>query len=131
MNILYSTIDRHTIGYDIYDVESPFILNLPIRFWIYDNNRVYKITIPKDFKSDGATITMKLAKFIIGCEHNPLFFPSVLAHDYMCCHKDRYSRKFASDVMLQLLLKRGVPKWKSYLMYYCVELYQKYWECWE
>lgn len=130
MIVLHSTIDRHTIGYDIYNIEMPFVLNLPIRFWIYEENCT-KLTIPKDFKSDGATITMKLAKIIIGCEHNPLFFPAVLLHDYLCTKKDKYSREFSSRVMLELLLKRGIPKWKAYLMYFFVELYQKYWRNWQ
>ena len=130
MIIMHSIIDRHTIGYDIYNTKMPFILNMPIRFWIYDDSCT-KLTVPEYFKSDGATITLKLAKFIIGCEHNPLFFPAVILHDYMCCHKDKYKRKLASDVMLYLLLERGVLKWQAYLMYICVELYQKYHEGWQ
>lgn len=130
MNILYSTIDRYTIGYDIYNNGTPFVLNMPVRFWVYDRAKNYKITVPEDFQSDGATVTFKLAEIIIGCGHCPLFFPAVLIHDYMCVHKESYERNFASRVMLKLLLTRGAPKWKAHLMYWAVEIYQKYWEKW-
>lgn len=132
MIVTHTPITRYTIGYDIYSPETPFVLNSDIHFCVLNEDwGSKKFTVPEDFRSDGATITLKLAKLIIGCEHNPLFFPAVIAHDYMCQHKSNFKRNFASKVMLELLLKRDVPNWKAYLMYYCVELYMKYWEGWE
>ena len=52
-----------------------------------------------------------------------------MIHDYMCNNKYvvNFNRKLSSDVFRALLRANAVAKWRVAVMYFFVELCQKYW----
>ena len=42
----------------------------------------------------------------------------------MCRHKEKYKRKEATKILVSLWIDAGLPKWKGYIVYIFVELYQ-------
>ena len=78
-----------------------------------------KITIPKGFKTDFASVPRFLWNLI------PPFgrygIPAIV-HDYLY-YSCELPKKEADEIFYRLMLERGVPKLKAYLMYIAVRLF--------
>lgn len=108
--------------------EYPFIncSNLRVRVTYYGQQ--YEFHVPKGFRWDGATIPW-FVWWIVGSKtENRYRLPSMI-HDYMCNNKYvvNFNRKLSSDVFRALLRANAVAKWRIGVMYFFVELCQKYW----
>lgn len=79
--------------------------------------------IPKGFIFDGVTVKAPFTLLFSNKDLRKGILASCF-HDYMCRHKDIYKRKDATKVLIDLWIKEGLPKWKSYIVFVCVELYQ-------
>lgn len=108
--------------------EYPFIncSNLKVRITYYGQQCEFHV--PKGFRWDGATIPW-FVWWIVGSKtENRYRLPSMI-HDYMCNNKYvvNFNRKLSSDVFRALLRANAVAKWRVAVMYFFVELCQKYW----
>jgi hypothetical protein len=108
--------------------EYPFIncSSLKVRITYYGQQ--YEFHVPKGFRWDGATIPW-FVWWIVGSKtENRYRLPSMI-HDYMCNNKYvvNFNRKLSSDVFRALLRANAVAKWRIAVMYFFVELCQKYW----
>jgi hypothetical protein len=106
----------------------PFINCTTLKVALFDRlkGKVYKFTIPKGFKWDGATIGRCLW-WIIGAKTNPKFRTPSLIHDFCCSNKYAidFDRNFSSRVFKALLKVAGVKKWRRNIMYFFVDLWQR------
>lgn len=111
----------------------PFINCTALRISIYDKKlpKMYNFTIPKLFRYDGATIP-RLLWWIIGSKTNPKFRIPALIHDFMCCNKYcvDFRRNFSSRVFRAMLEVAGVKKWRRNIMYFAVDLWQRFQKDW-
>jgi hypothetical protein len=108
--------------------EYPFIncSSLKVRITYYGQQCEFHV--PKGFRWDGATIPW-FVWWIVGSKtENRYRLPSMI-HDYMCNNKYvvNFNRKLSSDVFRALLRANAVAKWRIGVMYFFVELCQKYW----
>jgi hypothetical protein len=108
--------------------EYPFIncSSLKVRITYYGQQCEFHV--PKGFRWDGATIPW-FVWWIVGSKtENRYRLPSMI-HDYMCNNKYvvNFNRKLSSDVFRALLRANAVAKWRVAVMYFFVELCQKYW----
>ena len=106
----------------------PFINCTALQVAIYDKKKpkMYKFTIPKLFRWDGATIS-RLVWWIIGSKTNPKYRTPSLCHDYMCLNKYiiDYRCEFSTQIFEALLSVAGVSKWRRKLMCFFINIYQR------
>ena len=106
----------------------PFINCTALQVAIYDKNipKMYKFTIPKSFRWDGATIP-RLVWWIIGSKTNPKYRTPSLIHDYLCLNKYiiDYRCELSTQVFEALLSVAGVSKWRRKTMCFFINIYQK------
>lgn len=106
----------------------PFINCTSLKVGIYDKRlpKMYNFDIPKHFRYDGATIP-RFLWWIIGSKTNPKFRIPALIHDYMCNNKYcvDFRRNLSSKVFRAMLEVAGVRKWRTNLMYFFVDLWQR------
>lgn len=106
----------------------PFINCTTLQVAIYDKKlpKMYKFTIPKSFRWDGATIP-RLVWWIIGSKTNPKYRTPSLIHDYMCLNKYiiDYRCEFSTQIFEAMLSVAGVSKWRRKIMCFFVNIYQK------
>jgi hypothetical protein len=108
--------------------EYPFINCSNLKVRITYHGQQYEFHVPKGFRWDGATIPW-FVWWIVGSKtENRYRLPSMI-HDYMCNNKYvvNFNRKLSSDVFRALLRANAVAKWRVAVMYFFVELCQKYW----
>jgi hypothetical protein len=108
--------------------EYPFINCSNLKVRITYHGQQYEFHVPKGFRWDGATIPW-FVWWIVGSKtENRYRLPSMI-HDYMCNNKYvvNFNRKLSSDVFRALLRANAVAKWRIGVMYFFVELCQKYW----
>ena len=107
----------------------PFINCTSLKVALFDKSKqkMYKFTVPKQYRYDGATIP-RLFWFVIGSKTNPKFRTPSMIHDYLCSNKYviDFDRKFSSKVFRALLEVAGVKKWRRNLMYLCVDIFQSF-----
>ena len=105
----------------------PFINRTALRVALFDRvkNKVYKFTIPKSFRWDGATIPCWLW-WIIGSKTNPKFRTASLLHDYLCCNKYiiNFDRNLSSKVFGACLKVAGVGFLRRSIMVMSVDIWQ-------
>lgn len=105
----------------------PFINCTSLKVALFDKSKqkMYKFTINKHFRWDGATIP-RLIWWIIGSKTNPKFRTPSMIHDFLCSNKYviDFDRKFSSKVFRALLEVAGVKKWRRNIMYACVDTFQ-------
>lgn len=131
MKVIYPDISKN-IGYNPHNHKTPFYLLKGFEFKVYWNEKSCRtFRIPTRFMSDGCTIKAKLFQIVLGCSHEPTFLIASIIHDYFTYNKRLIDRKSASEILYQVLIAEKTPKWKAKLMYYGVELYQKYINKWK
>lgn len=129
MYVAYPNISK-IIGYNPHNESKPFYLMQGFNFIVYGKEKKV-FHFPLGFESDGCTLKLRLLRLFFGCQHTPKYLIASLLHDFFTNNKYLIDRKTASEVFRYLLIKEGVEKWKANLMYFGVELYQKYWNRWK
>lgn len=119
---------------EIEDIKNkPFINKKAFFVVLFDHkkHKTYKFEVQKNYTWDGASIP-KLFWRIIGSNTDPQFLIASLIHDILCENKEfvNYDRYFADKVFERLLYVARVPKFKRWLMFHCVDNFQKFkhWE---
>lgn len=86
----------------------------------------HEFIVPK-MNYDGASIPCFLW-FLIGANTNPFYKIPSLIHDVICNNHELigYDRKLSSKVFRALLLKEGVSVFKANIMYYAVDIFQRF-----
>jgi hypothetical protein len=112
----------------------PFINKRTITVRLVDKveDRTYEFDIPKNYCYDGASVPW-LFRRIIGAPTDNSFLIAALVHDVMCENhqyvmNDRY---FSSEVFNSLLESSKVGKFKCYLMFHSVNVFQRFFGDWE
>lgn len=111
----------------------PFInkskLDIEIRH--KNKNKIYKFSVPKGYIWDGATIPKTFWR-LVGPKTDPKFLIPSLIHDILCenhsyVDNDRY---FANKIFERLLYVSQVPAFNRWIMFHCVDNFQKFcdWE---
>lgn len=85
-----------------------------------------RVTVPKGFTSDGASIPAILWPIIgppMGSSH---LIPAVV-HDYLCVSSKTYPQRIVTDAIFFWLLKEyNVPYWKRCAMYLAVRWFGRF-----
>lgn len=98
-------------------------------FAVYNINYItlhkisYKnINVPKGFIFDGVTIP---APFTMLFSNKDLRqgIKAACFHDFMCKNKDKWKRKEATDILIELWLKSGLNKFKAKIAKNSVNIY--------
>lgn len=107
----------------------PFINRKDLYVELTDKNKnvTYTFTIPKGYCWDGATIP-RLFWRLVGAKTDPVFLIASMIHDVLCenhsyVDNDRY---FADKVFERLLYVAGVNPVTRFLMFHCVDNFQKF-----
>ena len=104
------------LGEERWRLTEPFI-------YLYRNHRV---TVPKDFITDGGSIPW-LAQLIIGGHWSGKYPKACVPHDYGY-HSQKLKRKIVDKDFLIGMKILGVPFWKRQTMYRVVRACS--WVCW-
>ena len=78
-------------------------------------------TIPKGFCTDGASIPQFFWSWI-GSPFLPSVIEAAIVHDYLYKHHET-TRKEAAAIFREMLLERGVPRWKAHRMWLAVRIF--------
>lgn len=81
------------------------------------------IVVPKGFEFDGVTVKAPFT-FLFSNKDLRQGIRASCFHDYMCQHKDKYKREYATDILVEVWQEDGLEKWKSYLVRLAVNVYQ-------
>ena len=81
------------------------------------------IKIPRGFVFDGVTVKAPFT-FIFSNKDLRKGIRASCFHDYMCQHKSEYSRKYATDVLVDLWKQDGLSPFKAWIVKISVNLYQ-------
>lgn len=92
----------------------------------HQSEQVYKFTIPKGYKFDGATIPRFLWR-IVGSNTQPEFLVGALVHDQLCEHHQYVGgdRRLSTLVFRALIEQAGVSKFKARIMSEAVDVFQR------
>lgn len=84
-------------------------------------SKVDRITIPKGFIFDGASIP-KIFWILVWSPWDTDILWAALVHDYL--YSKRYkNRKYCDDVLLEWMVNSGASKHKRFLIYWAVRLF--------
>lgn len=87
---------------------------------------VYKdIVVPKGFVFDGVTVKAPFTMLFSNKDLRQGILASCF-HDYMCKHRDEYTREYATDVLIELWRKQGLNKFKATIVKICVNTFQMF-----
>jgi len=107
-----------------------------ITFGIYQNKYVtlrpikYKnIEIPSGFIFDGVSISSPFTILFSNKDLRQGIRASCF-HDWLCQHKNKYSRKYATKILVDIWREDGLDNIKSTIAGICVNLYQ-WWSGWK
>lgn len=84
----------------------------------YDN-----IKVPKGFIFDGVTVKAPFTT-IFSTKDLRQGIEASCFHDYMCQHKDKYTREYATKILVDLWRKNGLNKWKAFIVKISVNVFQ-------
>ena len=109
------------------ELKKPFILTKG--FWVFVTFRgeKYRFFIPTGYRYNGADIPFGLYN-LIGSPSTPQFKIASLLHDFICEHHNviGYNRYLSTKIFDALLEVANVPRWKRFLMFHCVDNWQKF-----
>ena len=90
-------------------------------------NKIYKFEIPENYDYDGASIP-RFCWRIVGSKENIEFKIASLIHDYLCENHQviDFDRYFSSKVLERLLYVGDCSNFRRWLMFHCVDNYQKF-----
>jgi hypothetical protein len=97
-----------------------------ITLWVFPDSPDLHLTVPKGFKTDGASIPRPLW-FFIGPPISSDYIVPALCHDYLCERaKTKAERTLGDAVFFKLLRDQRVKKWKIIIMYFGVGFFGRY-----
>ena len=109
--------------------DKPLYLKNSVDVYLRDCDKciTYTFNIPAGYDYDGASIPRFLWR-LIGSKESIEFKVAALLHDYICDNKRvvNYDRYFADKVFERLLEAGDVCAFKRWLMFHCVDNYQKF-----
>ena len=100
--------------------------NLIVKLSDRKNKKDYLFSIPKGYCWDGATIP-RIFWRLIGAKTDSAFLIPSMIHDVLCEHHTYVddNRYFADKVFERLLFVSGVPALSRWIMFNCVDNFQK------
>lgn len=130
-----TTLQGVVSGVTVYKEESTFSFTWPLK--IKSNEYMYRVTIPKGFVHDFATIPTIATKITGLKPDDPDYAQAAILHDFLCrfrkidlCYKDGrvlkvldISRKECDDIFLEAMKSLNCPPWKYNLIYAAVRTY--------
>ena len=81
------------------------------------------ITVPKGFEFDGVTVKAPFT-FLFSNKDLRQGIRASCFHDYMCQHKDKYKREYATDILVEVWQEDGLEDFKAWFVRWSVNLYQ-------
>lgn len=81
------------------------------------------ITVPKGFEFDGVTVKAPFT-FLFSNKDIRQGIRASCFHDYMCRHKDKYKREYATDILVEVWQEDGLEDFKAWFVRWSVNLYQ-------
>ncbi len=81
------------------------------------------ITLPKGFEFDGVTVKVPFTLLFSNKDLRQGIRASCF-HDWMCRHKDEYSRAYATKVLVDIWKEDGLEDFKAWFVKICVNAYQ-------
>lgn len=81
------------------------------------------IVVPKGFEFDGVTVKAPFT-FLFSNKDLRQGIRASCFHDYMCQHKDKYKRKYATDILVEVWQEDGLEDFKAWFVRWSVNLYQ-------
>ncbi len=81
------------------------------------------IVVPKGFTFDGVTIPAPFTMLFSNKDLRQGIKASCI-HDFMCRNKDKYKRKEATDILIELWLENGLNKFKAQIAKISINIYQ-------
>lgn len=82
------------------------------------------IKIPAGFEFDGVTVKAPFT-FLFSNKDLRQGIRASCFHDWMCNHKDRYRREYATNVLVEIWREDGLEAWKAWFVRWSVNLYQR------
>jgi hypothetical protein len=89
--------------------------------YFYVNDK--KLFVPAGFKTDLASIP-RIFWSIVAPYNAHLIAPAII-HDWLYSQKTEFNRKEADIIFYTLLIKNGMSRFLSSIMYYCVRIFGK------
>lgn len=81
------------------------------------------IKIPAGFRFDGVTVKAPFT-LLLSTKDLRQGIRASCFHDYLCRHKDIYSRKYATDILVEIWRADGLNKFKAYIVKISVNFFQ-------
>lgn len=81
------------------------------------------ISVPKGFEFDGVTVKAPFTLLFSNKDLRQGIRASCF-HDYLCKHKDLYSRKYATEILIEIWRADGLNTFKAYIVKYSVNFFQ-------
>lgn len=81
------------------------------------------ITVPKGFEFDGVTVKAPFTLLFSNKDLRQGIRASCF-HDWMCQHKNEYSREYATKVLVDVWKEDGLESLKAWFVKVCVNAYQ-------
>lgn len=81
------------------------------------------IVIPKGFVFDGVTLPAPFTMLFSNKDLRQGIKASCF-HDFMCRHKDKYGRKEATDILIELWREAGLDELKAQIAKVSINIYQ-------
>lgn len=81
------------------------------------------IVVPKGFEFDGVTVKAPFT-FLFSNKDLRQGIRASCFHDYMCQHKDKYKREYATDILVEIWQEDGLEDFKAWFVRWSVNLYQ-------
>lgn len=101
-----------------------------LEFAVCDSNYVtlrdlqyQDIVVPKGFMFDGVTVKAPFI-FIFSNKDLRQGIRASCFHDFMCQNKEKYSRKQATDLLVEIWKQDGLESFKSWIVRFSVNFYQ-------
>lgn len=81
------------------------------------------IIVPKGFEFDGVSVKAPFTLLLSNKDLRQGIRASCF-HDWMCRHKDEYSREYATKVLVDIWKEDGLESLKAWFVKVCVNAYQ-------
>lgn len=81
------------------------------------------IVVPKGFEFDGVTVKAPFT-FLFSNKDLRQGIRASCFHDYMCQHKDKYKREYATNILVEIWQEDGLEDFKAWFVRWSVNLYQ-------
>lgn len=81
------------------------------------------VTVPKGFIFDGVTVKTPFT-FLFSNKTLRQGIKASCFHDYMCLHKDKYTRKESTDILVEIWKADGLDNFRAFFVKVMVNVYQ-------